>query len=172
MAEKPVLHLEELNLQYEGENPRNTPTAHESLEAGWFSSAPQAGAGWAASRSTPTRTTRGTGEPRRAVRLDPGRLSLYSTRVLSSGWQNPRLAQAEGVVQGVGRSDRVDADDAGASQHQFRRRQVHGVPNGAGAGLALDQLGDSQAPAGGGEGALPLPGRRARPQQPRSVYRT
>jgi len=73
MAEKPALHLEELNLKYEGENPRNTPTAHESLEAGWFLSKPQAEGACAASRSTPTRTTRGTGEPRRAVRVDPSR---------------------------------------------------------------------------------------------------
>jgi hypothetical protein len=41
MADKPVLHLEELNLNYEGKNPRKTPTAHESLEAGWYLSTPQ-----------------------------------------------------------------------------------------------------------------------------------
>jgi hypothetical protein len=35
MAENPPLHLEEVNLKYEGEVLRNTPTAHESLESGW-----------------------------------------------------------------------------------------------------------------------------------------
>ena len=43
MAERPALHLEELNLKYEGGKPRNTPTAHESLEAGWFLSTPSKG---------------------------------------------------------------------------------------------------------------------------------
>ena len=73
MAEKPALHLEELNLKYEGGKPAKH-AYRARIAGGWliFICTPGRG-GWAASRSTPTRTTRGTGEPRRAVRVDPSR---------------------------------------------------------------------------------------------------
>ena len=73
MAEKLVLHLEELNLKYEGEKPAKY-AYRARIAGGWlvFVCTPGRGS-WAASRFTPTRTTRGTGEARRAVRVDPSR---------------------------------------------------------------------------------------------------
>ena len=70
MDEKPALHLEELNLKYEDGKPAKH-AYRARIAGGWlvFIETPGRGA-WAESRSTPTRTTRGTGEHRMAVRVE------------------------------------------------------------------------------------------------------
>jgi hypothetical protein len=70
MAEKPVLHLEELNLEYEGGKPAKH-AYRARIPGGWLVFVYPPGHGL--TRSAPTRTTRGTGEPRKAVRVEPSR---------------------------------------------------------------------------------------------------